>query len=339
MASLFPGRIEPELTLLMSSNCNLLNGTLAIATAEEESHAASKELAREESSSPSASLAKGLFEGSQLEGEEGKHEDGLTGLDDESLSSYHMDEWTNSYLNVSNNGLEGTDVARIGPPNEMENLAASFQDDGNDTGGITLGGRMYAPAASQGFDQAGKMGSTKQQNYKRKAGGIEVKVKAKKHAKKKDPKSSDAAKGREFGKFTRYFDEWLSNQLVGMPPGWPVLDEDFLQYARQMIENDIGVGQLDEHTKKRLLYVLDEKNSSGKTYAEFWWMTVKSFGKVPRGGYQKNECPVCKVAVKQILDMTDHDCPYCHRCYHESGWKKKCVLKGECTTNHAPVDS
>ena len=69
--------------------------------------------------------------------------------------------------------------------------------------------------------------------------------------------------------------------------------------------------------------------------AEIWLMTVKSIGKVTRGiSYKKNECPVCKVAEQKIIDMDDHDCPYCHECFNESGWKKEYLKQEICNCNN-----
>lgn len=117
-----------------------------------------------------------------------------------------------------------------------------------------------------------------------------------------------------------------------------------MQYARQRIEEDTE--HIDEHHKKRLLHELNKaeksiSENSNMTLAELWWMTVVSCScKVPRnleGGYEKKDCPVCKVAKGRVIQNdSDHTntCPYCHACFYGSGRKKKIVLRDECKINH-----
>lgn len=69
--------------------------------------------------------------------------------------------------------------------------------------------------------------------------------------------------------------------------------------------------------------------NSGTKHAQVWWNTVKALQKVSRGiDYAKKDCPVCRVAVGRI-NLTDHDCPYCHCCFNDS-WKQHCLFKEDC---------
>lgn len=202
-------------------------------------------------------------------------------------------------------------------------------------------------------------------------------------------KASSTAKKRQFDTFKNHFDNMLSNQLnEHLPPEWPSVDSDFFEYATKKVKQDLD---MDENTKKRLLYVLDvsmgavkaveESNenevkpstddleiialleseiesrkveiqrikstsmmmtnvssSSGKKHAQVWWNTVKALQKVPRGiDYAKKDCSVCRVAVGRIIDLSDHDCPYCRCCFNES-WKQPCVLREDCVKHHGQAE-
>ena len=202
-------------------------------------------------------------------------------------------------------------------------------------------------------------------------------------------KASSTAKKRQFDTFKNHFDNMLSNQLnEHLPPEWPSVDSDFFEYATKKVKQDLD---MDENTKKRLLYVLDvsmgavkaveESNenevkpstddleiialleseiesrkveiqrikstsmmmtnvssSSGKKHAQVWWNTVKALQKVPRGiDYAKKDCSVCRVAVGRIIDLSDHDCPYCRCCFDES-WKQPCVLREDCVKHHGQAE-
>ena len=152
-------------------------------------------------------------------------------------------------------------------------------------------------------------------------------TKRKGSSKKKDEKSNNAAKKREINKWKKYFDNWRSKQPVSMSP-----DEDFMELARKMIDVN---EHIDQHTKLRQHYVLDN-GFQINTFEEMklWWTTVKSFGKVPRGDYEKNDCPVCKCGPeRKLVDLSDHNCPYCQDCFNNSGWKKACILLEECECN------
>lgn len=202
-------------------------------------------------------------------------------------------------------------------------------------------------------------------------------------------KASSTAKKRQFDTFKNHFDNMLSNQLnEHLPPEWPSVDSDFFEYATKKVKQDLD---MDENTKKRLLYVLDvsmgavkaveESNenevkpstddleiialleseiesrkveiqrikstsmmmtnvssSSGKKHAQVWWNTVKALQKVPRGiDYAKKDCSVCRVAVGRIIDLSDHDCPYCRCCFNES-WNQPCVLREDCVKHHGQAE-
>ena len=53
------------------------------------------------------------------------------------------------------------------------------------------------------------------------------------------------------------------------------------------------------------------------------------------GGSRKKKyvtkCKICKKADNKLFDMRDHKCPYCQRCWEESGWKKIAVPVTQCT--------
>ena len=200
-------------------------------------------------------------------------------------------------------------------------------------------------------------------------------------------KASSTAKKRQFDTFKNHFDNMLSNQLnEHLPPEWPSVDSDFFEYATKKVKQDL---EMDENTKKRLLYVLDVSmgpvkavecnenevkpstndlerialleseiesrraeiqriksttamtnvsSSSGMKHAQVWWNTVKALQKVPRGiEYAKKDCSVCRVAVGRIIDLSDHDCPYCRCCFDES-WKQPCVLREDCVKHHGHAE-
>ena len=68
-------------------------------------------------------------------------------------------------------------------------------------------------------------------------------------------KASSTAKKRQFDTFKNHFDNMLSNQLnEHLPPEWPSVDSHFFEYAAKKVKQDLD---MDENTKKRLLYVLD----------------------------------------------------------------------------------
>ena len=73
-------------------------------------------------------------------------------------------------------------------------------------------------------------------------------------------KASSTAKKRQFDQFKNHFDHMLSNQLnENLPPEWPSVDSDFFEYATKKVKQDLD---MDENTKKRLLYVLDVSGGS-----------------------------------------------------------------------------
>ena len=193
--------------------------------------------------------------------------------------------------------------------------ALDFNDDTYDFAGIEK---------SDGSDSTEEIGHGKKRKSETNANVPRNGTKKKKcSGKKKDEKSSEAAKKREFSKFRKWFDNWMCREQRKMPGNCPAVNGGSLDYRRQMVQED---QDMDEYTKKKLLYVLNDDNSDGKTDERLWWMTVKSLGKVPRGvDYERNnDCPVCKVAKKTLIDLDGHDCEYCHACFHESGWKKNC---------------
>ena len=157
-----------------------------------------------------------------------------------------------------------------------------------------------------------------------------------------DPKSSDNAKKSKINQYI----EWSDNFRPSIPKpnvhtsDWAMVDSDFLQYARQRIEEDSDHKYISEYKKKCLLYELNKAENSNMTLAELWWMTVFSCTcKVPRKleGYEKKFCPVCKKADSRVVQNdSDHKntCPYCHECFYDSGRKKKIVLRTECKINH-----
>jgi Rad3-related DNA helicase len=122
-----------------------------------------------------------------------------------------------------------------------------------------------------------------------------------------------------------------------------MVNSDFLQYARQRIEEDSD--HIDEHHKKRLFHELNKaeksiSENSNMTLAELWWMTVFSctctFHRKGEG-YEKKSCPVCKEAKKMVVENdSDHKntCPYCHGCFYGSGREKNIVLLVDCKINH-----
>ena len=165
----------------------------------------------------------------------------------------------------------------------------------------------------------------------------------------KDVKSSDKAKQSKINQYI----EWSDNFRPSIPKpnvhtsDWAMVDSDFLQYARQRIEEDSD--HISEHKKKRLLHELNKaenfiSENSNMTLAELWWMTVISCTcTVHRKGegYEKKICPVCKEAKKMVVQNdSDHKntCPYCHECFYGSGRKKKIVLRTECKINHVIKD-
>jgi hypothetical protein len=172
-------------------------------------------------------------------------------------------------------------------------------------------------------------------------GGLVSKSKKRKAEKViKDPNASDKAKQ---SKMNRYI-EWSDNFRTSIPKpnvhtsDWAMVDSDFLQYARQRIEEDSD--HIDEHKKKRLLHKLNKAENSNMTLAELWWMTVfsctcKAHRKLE--GYEKKNCPVCKEAKKMVVQNdSDHKntCPYCHGCFYGSGREKNIVLLVDCKINH-----
>ena len=157
-----------------------------------------------------------------------------------------------------------------------------------------------------------------------------------------DMKSSDNAKQ---SKIKQYI-EWSDNfrRSIPKPNGESTMvDSLTLQYVRQRIEEDTE--HIDEHHKKRLFHELNKaeksiSENSNMTLAELCWMTVISCScKVHRklDGYEKKDCPVCKVAKKSVVQNdSDHTntCPYCHECFYDSGRKKNIVLLVDCKINH-----
>ena len=57
-------------------------------------------------------------------------------------------------------------------------------------------------------------------------------------------------------------------------------EENFKHFLQQKIE---GMNVKHEHTRNRLLYVLD--NMTGWTYVKLWWMVVLCFEKIDRGPF------------------------------------------------------
>ena len=81
-----------------------------------------------------------------------------------------------------------------------------------------------------------------------------------------DKKASSTAKKRQFDTFKNHFDNMLSNQLnEHLPPEWPSVDSDFFEYATKKVKQDLD---MDENTKKRLLYVLDVSMGAVKAVEE-----------------------------------------------------------------------
>jgi len=79
-------------------------------------------------------------------------------------------------------------------------------------------------------------------------------------------KASTTAKKRQFDQFKNHFDNLLSNQLnEHLPPEWPSIDSDFFEYATKKVKHDLD---MDENTKKRLLYVLDVSMGAVKAVEE-----------------------------------------------------------------------
>lgn len=169
----------------------------------------------------------------------------------------------------------------------------------------------------------------------------------------KDEKSSSIAAQRQFDAFTTWFDSWLLGlpKPDGNPSDLPTVDAKFLEYANKMMDYT----GIPEYDKKKLSHVLKEAESSDRTCAETFVMAAKCLGKVSRARgspnrqdnvfemeaprYEKHNCPVCKVAEKRLINNNDHDCPYCHRCFIESGRDKKIVRLDECTTHQANVSA
>ena len=115
--------------------------------------------------------------------------------------------------------------------------------------------------------------------------------------------------------------------------------EEFLQFGKRMIEEAKDLGMKD-HFANRLNHVLE--NSSGKTYAELYYYTVRCFVPVKDGTrrekYDKKYCDVCKAA-GELIDQVNHDdCPYCLDCFVASGWKKECTRLEDCTEHGAGVE-
>ena len=242
----------------------------------------------------------------------------------------------------------------------------------------SIGGlQMLSNVAVGAIDNTTKNKTKKYANNKKTSSGKGI-----------DKIASSTAKKRQFGTFKNHFDNMLSNQLnEHLPPEWPSVDSDFFEYATKKVKQELD---MDENTKKRLLYVLDvsmgsvtaveESNenevkpstddierialleseiesrraeiqrikstsmmtnvsiSSGMKHAQVWWNTVKALQKVPRGiDYAKKDCRVCRVAVGRIIDLSDHDCPYCRCCFDES-WKQPCVLREDCVKHHGQTE-
>lgn len=151
-----------------------------------------------------------------------------------------------------------------------------------------------------------------------------------------DVKSSRRAKQSKIDQYI----EWSDNFRRSIPkPNGTMVDTLTLQYVRQMIEEDSD--HIKEHYKKRLLHELNIAENSNMTNGELLWMIMISCRcNVPRkleGGYEKKDCPVCKVAKGRVIQNdSDHTntCPYCHACFYGSGRKKKIVLRDECKINH-----
>jgi len=93
-----------------------------------------------------------------------------------------------------------------------------------------------------------------------------------------------------------------------------------------------------QRIKSTSMMMTNVSSSSGKKHAQVWWNTVKALQKVPRGmDYAKKDCSVCRVAVGRIIDLSDHDCPYCRCCFNES-WKQPCVLREDCVKHHGQAE-
>mmetsp|Transcript_7291 Transcript_7291/g.18119 ORF Transcript_7291/g.18119 Transcript_7291/m.18119 type:complete len:335 (+) Transcript_7291:555-1559(+) len=330
----------------MSTNCSLLNGPAIARESDEDAPPA-----RDESSSLSRATA-GPFGKSHLE-DGGNHKgcnDNDLEEDDLSLATFTPEaflgvtdelfqgdeEWEKRFLaDEDKQGACSTSV-NDAEKEQFDRMASDVQPDDEDDpdfdGCGKVGGR--SPGNSDSSSSTIVTGQAQKRVFHANASSKRTK-KQRGGRKRKDEKSSVAAKKREFTKFKNGFDLWMTNEPTGFPEEWPKVNAEFLNYARHMVENSLSMDEHTEHTKKRLIYVLEEKNCSGKTLAEIWWMTVKSLGKVPRGiDYEKNECPVCKVAERKIVDQNGHNCLYCHDCFNESGWKKICVKLEDCKSNH-----
>ncbi len=164
----------------------------------------------------------------------------------------------------------------------------------------------------------------------------------------KDEKCSDVAAQRQIDAFKKSFDSWLPDGVpmpVGNRSDLPTDNSAFFHYLRSRVEDD---EEILEHNKKRMYHVLEKAKSSGRTNAETCWMIVKAcLWKVPRKAkgdvnetdgvrYQKKFCPVCKVELGMLIKNKDHDCPYCHDCFMESGREMKVVPRDDCKANHGP---
>ena len=149
-------------------------------------------------------------------------------------------------------------------------------------------------------------------------------------AKKTDAKPSTTAAKREFDKFVR----WLPNQPMKPPTELPEheVGKDFIAFGSQMREKAQELGMKAGHAS-RVQHVLE----NSETFAELYYKTLLCLVPIKGGARKKvyalKHCKVCKSA--GVLTDTGHDdCPYCHACFEASGWRKECVLKGDCKEMH-----
>ena len=169
------------------------------------------------------------------------------------------------------------------------------------------GGGKLGEASSEDNSGIGLLLRVAEEAEKDQSGSKTTSYGLKKREETKKPKGKEmsqrakAAKDREFKRFKKWFDLWMVDE-TNLPQEGPLIDETFLEYARCMIKNYLDFDEHTEQTKRRLLYLLKESNSKGKTMAAMWWMTVKALGKVPRGmEYKKTK----SVAEKKNIEEDD----------------------------------